>query len=74
MALIKLSPFMYARPLNEQCHIFDKFNVRFVKFYNGILICENAIVHLLKLIIMDPLTAILHTLSRNIMSAKYLLM
>ncbi len=32
-------------PLNGQCHIFDQFNVRFVKFYNRMLKYENTIVN-----------------------------
>ncbi len=32
-------------PLNGHCHIFDQFNVIFLKFYNHMLKCENTIVN-----------------------------
>ncbi len=32
-------------PLDGQCHIFDQINVGFLKFYNRMLKCENAIVN-----------------------------
>ncbi len=45
--MVKIARTCMLGPLNGQCYIFDKFNVRFVKFNNRMLKCENTIVNII---------------------------
>ncbi len=46
MALTILSQYMFARPFEWAMSLFFyQFNVRFIKFYNRMLKCENPIVN-----------------------------